>query len=67
MHEVRVRDCGGFGLRILVRSLRQQTRETSQLWGFHHFGYGLWFFLLGSYPTPHVRILVIEWIRLSIV
>ena len=28
---------------------------------------GFGFFLLGSYPTPHVRILVIEWIRLSIV
>ena len=31
-------------------------------------GYNLLgFFLLGSYPTPHIWILVIEWIRLSIV
>ena len=24
-------------------------------------------FLLGSYPTPHIRILVIEWLRVGFV
>ena len=45
-------------LRICLLCNRQSTGQ----------GYGLLgIFRLGSYPTPHVRILVIEWIRLSIV
>ena len=49
--------------------MEQRARDQNE--GVRHppvQGYGLLGdFLLGSYPTPHIRILVIEWIRLSIV